>query len=300
MNLAHALLDGLIDYAGLFPPASLDMNFAARAYAEYRNGADAALLGRFIVPASRLSDFAEASATFLENDPREPWRVSAIVGENPAVGRAAAVEFNDTHASATSSPSAVCDAIETPVKSSDDISLALDTFPESSFRLFLEIPIQPDPTKLIEKLAGTHACAKVRTGGVVASAIPSSHEVVRFIRACSDNRVPFKATAGLHHAVRGSYPLTYEADAPHGKLFGFLNIFLAAAFLKMGMDDARLVQLVDETDATALKFDDAAAHWRDFTVSAGDLHDTRQQFAMSFGSCSFVEPVSEARELNLL
>ncbi len=300
MNVAHALLDGLIDYAGLFPPASLDMDFAVRAYAEYRNGPDAASLGRFIVPASRLADFAKTLAPFLENDSREPWRVSVIADGDPAAAREEALGFNANHAADPSSSSAVCDAIEIQVKTLDDVSLTLDTFRKASFRLFLEIPVQPDPGELIGKLAGTPAFAKVRTGGVVASAIPSSHDVARFIRACSENRVPFKATAGLHHALRGSYPLTYETDAPHGKMFGYLNIFLAAAFVGEGMDDDQLVQLLDETDRTALKFDDAGVQWRKFRVSAGDLHDTRQRFALSFGSCSFVEPVSEARDLNLL
>ena len=51
------LLRGLIDYAGLFPPASLDMADAVRNYAAYREGEHAWALGRFVVPAARLEEF---------------------------------------------------------------------------------------------------------------------------------------------------------------------------------------------------------------------------------------------------
>ena len=52
----RALLAGLIDYAGLFPPAALSMQDAVRNYARYREGAHAWALGRFVVPADRASE----------------------------------------------------------------------------------------------------------------------------------------------------------------------------------------------------------------------------------------------------
>ena len=51
-------MHGLIDYAGLFPPASLDLAAAVRNFTWYRLGDDNWMLGRFIVPASRLQDVA--------------------------------------------------------------------------------------------------------------------------------------------------------------------------------------------------------------------------------------------------
>ena len=298
MKVAHALLDGLIDYAGLFPPASLDMSSAVRAYAEYKTGSDREWLGRFILPASRLNEFAGATQN-LPGPGMKCWRLSAIGGLDPNVTRNTVVQFNDDFAGPYPFERALCDAIEMPVKSRDDITLALETFPDS-FDLFLEIPLQPDPASLIARLAGTRASAKLRMGGVVDSAIPSPAEVLRFIRACSENDVPFKATAGLHHAVRGDYPLTYEEDAPRGKMFGYLNLFLAAAFVEAGMDDAQLLELLTETDRSAFRFDESGAHWGNFSVDAERLLEIRREFAISFGSCSFIEPVSEARGLNLL
>ncbi|MEO8575264.1 MAG: hypothetical protein ABI556_01125 [Gemmatimonadales bacterium] len=295
---AHVLLEGLIDYAGLFPPASLDMAPAVKAYAEYRAGGDSGMLGRFILPASRLDEFAAAATPFLEASSSR-WRLSAIVADNPAKAREAIQAFNSQRTFADGTSLVVCDSVELPVKSPDEISAALDAFP-LPLEVYLEIPLQPDPTVLIAKISNTRARAKIRTGGVVASAIPGAEDIVRFIRVCSEHRVPFKATAGLHHAMRGSYPLTYDANSPRGTMYGYLNIFLAAAFLEAGMDDVDLVQFLEETDPAALTVDDAGVRWRSFSITTDELGDTRQLFALSFGSCSFVEPVSEAKELNLL
>lgn len=297
MNAAHALLAGLIDYAGLYPPASLTMESAVKGYAEYKAGDDSETLGRFVLPASRLDEFATAAAPLLKAS-SGTWRLSVIIDDNPAKSRGAVEAFNRDHA-LDEGTTAVCDAIEMPVKSSDEISAALETFPEP-LEIFLEIPLHPDPTDLIARLSNTRARAKIRTGGVVASAIPASEDIVRFIRACGDHRVPFKATAGLHHAMRGDYALTYEASSPRGMMYGYLNIFLGAAFLEAGMDDVDLVQFLEETDPAALTVDDAGVRWRSFSITTDELGDTRRLFALSFGSCSFDEPVSEAKELNLL
>jgi hypothetical protein len=52
----RALLEGLIDYAGLFPPAALSMQDAVRNYARYREGEYAWALGKFIVPKERAKE----------------------------------------------------------------------------------------------------------------------------------------------------------------------------------------------------------------------------------------------------
>ena len=50
-NSLHALLEGLIDYAGLFPPAELDMERAVRKYIGFRTEAESWMLARFVLPA---------------------------------------------------------------------------------------------------------------------------------------------------------------------------------------------------------------------------------------------------------
>lgn len=295
MSSARAFLAGIVDYAGLFPPASLDMQTAVRAYAAYRMESDRDLLGRFIVPVSRLEEFSHAADALLPRD-GSPWELSAIAAD---IGdaRKAVLEFNRGHSSGGAGR-AVCDTVEMPVATTTQIEAAVTGFRED-FKLFLEVPVQANPQPLIAAISGTRAAAKIRTGGIVESAIPPSTQIVTFMQACIEAGVKFKATAGLHHAVRGKYRLTYEAGSACAMMHGYVNVFLAAAFCAAGASDTALAVL-EETDASAFHFDARGGWWREAHVDHASLERTRQTVALSFGSCSFEEPVGEARQLHLI
>lgn len=136
--------------------------------------------------------------------------------------------------------------------------------------------------------------AKFRTGGITPDAFPAVGDVAGFLRACKAAGVAFKATAGLHHPLRCVKPLTYEPNAPTGTMHGFLNVFMAAALL----DHAEAI--LGETDPRAFAFDDRKASWRGHAVTAEELRTMRSTFALSFGSCSFEEPVNDLKELGWL
>ena len=146
----------------------------------------------------------------------------------------------------------------------------------------------------------TSGFAKIRTGGLTPEAIPSSQEVAGFLYAAAARRLPFKATAGLHHPVRAEYPLTYAPDAPRAVMHGFLNVFVAAAFAWMHTPLPALLDILEEADARAFEFRDGELQWRGHGISTGQIEDARANFAHSFGSCSFEEPVEGLRELGLL
>jgi hypothetical protein len=120
--------------------------------------------------------------------------------------------------------------------------------------------------------------------------------VIEFIDACQREAVPFKATAGLHHPVRGSYRLTYEPGSPVGTMYGFLNVFVASALIHAGESRNSAIAALEETDRRAFVFDDDAITWRDIRITTDQLEASRQ-FAISFGSCSFREPIDELRPL---
>ncbi|HEY6212378.1 MAG TPA: hypothetical protein VIW45_08840 [Vicinamibacterales bacterium] len=147
---------------------------------------------------------------------------------------------------------------------------------------------------LIKVLAERGLRAKIRTGGVTADAFPTVDRIAAFIRECAAYGVPFKATAGLHHPIRCVRPLTYEPDAPRGTMHGFVNVFLAAALI----DHAE--EILMETDAGAFAFDDDTASWRGHRIATSDLARVRNEFAISFGSCSFDEPVADLKDLGWL
>jgi hypothetical protein len=234
----RVLLDRLIDYAGLFPPAALTMQDAVRNYARYRDGEHAWALGRFVVPAARAREVPpEFPLSILGVD-----EVKAEEIESAAAG--AFVEITDT--------------------------------------------------ALLPELKRRGLRAKIRTGGIVEDAFPTPASVAAFIRACREAGVAFKATAGLHHPLRCVKPLTYEPNAPTGRMHGFINVFLAAAMA--GDEEAVLV----EEDPRAFTFDDSGVTWRDRRVLLSELMRVRTDFAISFGSCSFEEPIGDLREMGLL
>ncbi len=55
----NTLLEGVIDYAGLFPPARLSMEAALAEYLDLLNGEDSWLVSRFICPSARLEELAD-------------------------------------------------------------------------------------------------------------------------------------------------------------------------------------------------------------------------------------------------
>jgi hypothetical protein len=172
-------------------------------------------------------------------------------------------------------------------------------FPEP-FELYLEVPALDDPADIIKTISNTPASAKIRTGGIVESAAPTSERIYRFMQGCVSEGVPFKATAGLHHLIRGTYPLTYEADSPSATMYGFLNIFLAAAFCASGSSESAVIGILTESNVAAFRFDEKGVWWRDHFVLDEQLAVVRRTVATSFGSCSFTEPVGEARKFQLI
>jgi hypothetical protein len=298
MSSLRPFFKGIVDYAGLFPPAKLDMSAAVHAYARYRAGHDADLLGRFVLPVSRLEEFSAVASALLPHE-GEPWMLSVIGSEDLDQTKTLIEHFNGAHETRSIGGHAVCDTVEIPVNSHDDIRNAVAVFGDD-LSLFLEVSSLSDPAYLISAIGDTSASAKIRTGGITESAFPAAEQVLRFIESCVDNGVPFKATAGLHHAIRGTYPLTYDHGAHRATMFGFLNVFFAAAFCAAGSSEGAVLAVIEETDPSMFRHDDEGVWWDDHVVTYEQLSVVRQAVAVSFGSCSFTEPVEEARNLHLI
>jgi hypothetical protein len=293
-----ALLAGLVDYAGLFPPAALAMGPAVRSYATYVTAdPDRRALGRFIVPAARLEELQEEAVPLFGRG-SVPWRVSALIGADLAGDMARIAEFNRRHRPGRGTGFATIDAIEGKASTAPDLARLVAARPED-IELFVEIPIANDPSPLIAELSHVGARAKVRTGGTTPESIPAAAELVRFLRACARAAVAFKATAGLHHPVRGDYRLTYEPDSPSATMHGYVNLFLAATFVRIGVPAADAVAMLDEPSAAAFAFDAEGVTWGNRRATTPAIRAARANYALSFGSCSFREPVDELRGLGL-
>lgn len=289
----ETLLAELIDYAGLFAPAALPMEDAVANHAQYVNGAERRLLGRFIVPLARLDELATAVDGLGDRGPTasRPWRVAVIAGPADAETLRA---FSARHGGTL-----VIDTIETKAEAPEQIA-AIAAALGAQYTVYVEVPVRSDPTPLLTALAAVGLRAKIRTGGMTPEAFPSSAEVMRFLVGCVELGVPFKATAGLHHPLRGEYRLTYEPNAAHGTMYGFLNIFLAAALLRAGHSAASVAPVLEERDANTLTFTAQGITWRGLSVTTAQLAVARTVLAASFGSCSFAEPVEDLHSLRLL
>jgi hypothetical protein len=178
--------------------------------------------------------------------------------------------------------------------------------------VYFEVPLEPNPEPFVtaiaesgrnpatatEREAGQSVFAKIRTGGITTEAFPEPETILRFLICARDAGVSFKATAGLHHPLRGRYPMTYEEDAELGTMTGFLNLFLTAAAVHtdIGTGEEWLALLTEE-GADAFSFPKASIRWRDLELPVAAIVAARHDFARSYGSCSFEEPIDGLRAL---
>jgi hypothetical protein len=298
MSVIHALLRHSIDYAGLFPPAGLGMREAVDNFARYISDRSSWALGRFVVPAQRLGEFEAIAQPHLTQAGSPSWRLSALLAADLEPDLAAVTDFN-RRSESRGNPVAVIDSVELKADSAGAVQNALDRVPRH-LQAYIEIPTAGDPGDLIRLINRRGSRAKVRTGGIEPGAFPSAADLARFIVSCVRSAVPFKATAGLHHAFRAEYPFTYAPDSARGPMFGFLNLFLAAAFVRLGLDQRSAVHVLEEGSLEAFQIEEDAISWHGHRVGLSDLEQTREQVMVSFGSCSFIEPLQELYALHLL
>lgn len=285
------LLTEVIDYAGLFPPSRLPMPAAVQNFAAYLRGEYAWMLGRFIVPVSRLNEFTKEAESYFSSE--FPWRISALADEELSGTLKEIEQFNKRF-----NERAVIDTLEIKVNHSTEITLFTKQIPDN-LTAYFEIPLAR-LSEFITPLALTRSRAKIRTGGVTQDAFPPSDEIVKFLRICAAANVPFKATAGLHHPLRCQKPLTYEKNAPSGLMHGFLNVFLTAAFMRQNLNQPFVHELMADGNAENFSFEDSSVSWKKHEIETYGLSLTRKRGAVSFGSCSFLEPIEDLRKIGVL
>ena len=279
------------------------MTAAVKEFARWRRDPNAWILGRFIVPAERLDELEAAARPFLPRGrAARQWSIAALVGEDHEAGRNAIDAFNRSRLKSTAGRPpgrATVDAVELKPTGAEEVARAARAF--EGMEVFYELSYETDPGPLMAAVAAYGGRAKLRAGGVTADAFPTPAEVIRFLRAAERTGVPFKATAGLHHPLRGEYALAKMRGGPQGTMHGFVNIFLAAAWIAAeGMDEEEAVALLEERDAKAFSFSDDEVRWGERRLSGATLKAVRGRFALAFGSCSIAEPVRALKSMKML
>jgi hypothetical protein len=283
MTTAEALLSGSIDYAGLFPPAQLDLRSTVENYGSYRVGPQAWALGRLILPANKVPEFERTWQSFASE-----WPISLLVSRD--------VETDWRNASDCGLS---CDVVECKPLPIHEIAVVRRLLPATT-KIYFELPDSPDPDAAIALISAVGSRAKIRTGGTTQDAFPPVPELVRFLGCCVKHRVPFKATAGLHHPLRGVYPLTYEAQSDRALMHGYVNVILASVLLHHGGEAEEASALLGDTSAANFQCDHEKISWRHRNFTKRQIIKSREDLIVSFGSCSFTEPLEEIDLMGLL
>jgi hypothetical protein len=284
MTAIETLLAGLFDYAGLYPPASLSLRSAANNYLEYRRREHAGALGRFILNLDRLDEFRSITADSFGN-----FALSVIAAENAdwaavAQGVNSGLRF---------------ECLEIKCSEPSAVKRIAHQLPRNIMAYF-EVPIHPSSRAALETIRDIGARAKIRMGGVVPEAIPSVSDVAQMLKALADLRLPFKATAGLHHPLRSRQALTYNPQSPTGTMHGFVNLSCAAALLFFGGDVEEARRLLAEEDPAAWEIRTDSLRWRKQDWTADQIATIRRDFFLGIGSCSFEEPIHDLESLGWL
>lgn len=307
----RSLLHQSLDYAGLFPPASLSMAQATTIFAQGRDGRAAALVSRFVCPVARLNELA----TFAPTLPA-PVRVAAILRGGKSAGECLAnLETELAGLTAKPGPGGGVevdtlefrlppDAIEGPAlrKLLAAILALLGRQPGTARQVFLEIApsaaladqlghVAESADKLREAVPISLGY-KLRTGGSDAASVPSIPSVAASMAAAHSFGLPMKCTGGLHHPLRGKY-----LGMDHA-LHGFVNLLVAAALAHSRQTSAvELEQVLAEELPQAFVFGPETLQWGGLVLTSAELVAARNQLLVSFGSCFTDIPQAELRRL---
>lgn len=301
-----ALVTNLIDYAGIFPPAKLPLAEAFPKYLEYRKGKYSWMLSRFIIPAALLPELSKTLTNVTLEDVPIHLSIIARGGESDLKDDVSSL----TEFAKKNEGRFTADVFEIKLPDTDNIfdfmvsscNRIKDTF-KHEIKCFFEtgttlksIEVTAEALrKYNDDESNNPAGLKLRTGGEQPETFPSPELTARFIKTCKDYKLFFKCTAGLHH------PYRHYNEGVKAHMHGFINVFGAAAMLDYhNIDEDTVLAMINDENAVSFNFRDEELEWNGLTIPTGKITLARKEFCISYGSCSFYEPVEDLQKLNLL
>jgi hypothetical protein len=292
------LLSKSIDYAGLFPPASLPLSEALEMFRGYLNGGESWIIASIVLPIDRLTE----AASFL---PETPFRLTAIFRRNDDLNLGLSGLKEDCEhlrAFLSAHPQVAIQALEIPLPKPTYPGATAKRVEElvplvNGYRVFLELPPGDGPEELAALIAALerHRLAlwglKMRMGGTVAGAFPAASTVADVLATVRDHRVPIKFTAGLHHPFR-------HWDNDLGvHIHGFINVLMAALFAyACRLPSKNIETILADEQSKNFVFSGNVARWLDLPIRTELIEDLRR-LIVGFGSCSVEEPLHDLRAL---
>ncbi|MCK2244622.1 MULTISPECIES: hypothetical protein [unclassified Crossiella] len=272
------LFDGLFDNAAIFPPGNTPMAEAVRGHGGHTAAWYGEYVGPFLCGAERLPELRS-----LLGDRDEPLPLSLVA---PSADLATAV------AEVLAEPRIVLRAVEVALPAAEAVTAAgrveatLTELLPPAVTGYLQVPVTAEFKSIVDRVAAGGHRAKLRTGGLEASAFPTERVVAEFVLACLSRGVPFKLTAGLHHALRHTAP---ETGFEH---HGFLNVITAVHAGINGATSEEIERLLAERHPPAVTSSVRA-------LGEPDRSLVRDAF-VSYGTCGITDPITDLCRLGLL
>lgn len=291
-----ALLDGIIDYAGLFPPAKLNLETALKTYFKHLKGPERWLVSRFVCPAGELANLAD----LLKDHAGEPVLVTVIGSRATSVAELRKVVEVDEEAiqafHGETDGGAEVQAYETRAIADISISKCVDILsPLAELDVFLEVPWSEHIADDLHAVAEHDWLgAKGRTGGLSPSEFPSAAALATFLHECMSLDLRFKLTAGMHHPLR-------HYDALIGAhQHGFLNVACAATLIEsMDFSKSEVEDVLLNENPESFVFGSDSFAYNNLEVDLASIEDMRSLF-LSYGSCSVEDPILGLASLGLV
>jgi hypothetical protein len=266
MTRVPVLFKGLLDDAEVFPPGRAPLPEAVPAHARQLASPYADLVGPLILPAPALADLGP----LLGTAPERPLDLAVTAPEGAA-------QLGDVLAKPAELPVRL-QGLEVALPA----GMSSAAFFTALEPVFVEVPRDERRAEVIATCATTGHQAKFRTGGLQAAMYPGEAELAAAIRAVVEAGVPFKATAGLHRAIRNTDPETgFEQH-------GFLNLLLATAAALEGPPGAELTTVLATRNGTEV------------AARVSDLDGSVRERLRSLGTCSIIEPLTGLVDLDLV
>jgi len=299
----ECFLEKLIDYAGLFPPAKLEIEPAINNYLEIIKSRDRWIISQFIIPISRLN---EISTDLMKNYSKEFPLTLSLISTDLCNEIIIVNDFLNKYGSSSK------------FIGNESSILDLSTFSQYLLNVhqickkqnlhivsFYEVGPSDnwieEMNEAVSKISrfnaeyGENIGFKLRCGGVEAHMFPPAEDIAYAILACIQAGISMKFTAGLHHPIR------HYNESVKTKMYGFFNIFIAGMIahkFNVGIDI--LIHILLEEIPENFKFDENGLSWKDYSISNIEIQKYRRDFFISYGSCSFDEPLEDLQQLGLL
>jgi hypothetical protein len=278
------LLWRLVDDAAVFPPGNATLAQAFAGHREHRRAWYAELVGVLLLPSTELQD----AAAYLEEG--EEIAIG-VVGDVPIAQLARLIAAADARMKIKQIESAVAKRGEDPQPGLRALLSLLAgheaEHPDDGLIAYAEIPLTWGLLSALDTVAqaradGLTVAAKFRTGGLAAELFPTPMELAAVICACRDRDLPFKLTAGLHHAVRHTDP---ETGFVH---HGFLNVLAGACAAADGGEVADVAAIIGTTQPLTL------------LEAARTRRNQTRPLWVGYGTCSIAEPLEDLAQLGLV